>query len=593
VHAEPGAEERQGIELRGIGVSAGVVTGGVFRWNTEIELVAEYDLDEADLDAELGRFEQALDATRAQIHAIQQRVTDAIGVEGSQIFDAHILVVDDPVLTEEVRDRVRRERKNVECILNRVADRYVQALEAVDDDYLRDRASDIRDVTRRILRNLAGEDGHPGLQSASAAIVVAPDLLPSETAGLHLQAFIGIVTDLGSRTSHSAIMAQAMEIPAVVGLHDITSQVRPEDRLLIDGAQGIVIINPRPEQVEAFLAREGQRRAHQARLAALRDEPAETLDAYAIQLSANIEQVSDVDVLFKHGAQGVGLFRTEYLYLATDVLPDEDSQADTYAAIAARLDPHPFVIRTLDLGGDKLARLINTQAEVNPFMGWRAIRFCLDHPVLFKTQLRAILRASTHRNVRIMYPMVSNAQEVIRANQMLAEIKDELSAAGIPYNPDIEVGVMIEVPAAALTAELLVPHVRFFSLGTNDLVQYTLAVDRVNERVAHLYEPTHPAILKLIKLSIDVGHRNGIWITVCGEMAGNPMLALLLLGLGVDELSVSPPAVPLVKHVIRNVRYGDVEALAAAAMQSVCGDEVLDLCRELVVRTAPEVLDLL
>jgi phosphotransferase system enzyme I (PtsI) len=310
-------------------------------------------------------------------------------------------------------------------------------------------------------------------------------------------------------------------------------------------------------------------------------------------LSANIVQASDVDGLFKHGAQGVGLFRTEYLYLATDVLPDEDSQAETYAAIAARLDPHPFVIRTLDLGGDKLARLINTQAEVNPFMGWRAIRFCLDHPVLFKTQLRAILRASTHRNVRIMYPMVSNAYEVVRANQMLAEIKDELSAKGIPFNPDIEVGVMIEVPAAALTAELLVPHVRFFSLGTNDLVQYTLAVDRVNERVAHLYEPTHPAVLKLIKLSIDVGHRNGIWITVCGEMAGNPMLALLLLGLGVDELSVSPPAVPLVKHVIRNVRYGDVEALADAALQSVCGDEVLDLCRELVARTAPEVLDLL
>jgi len=240
VHAEPGPEERQGIELRGIGVSAGVVTGGVFRWNTEIELVAEYDLDEAGIDAELGRFEQALDGTRAQIHAVQQRVTDAIGVEGSQIFDAHILVVDDPVLTEEVRDRVRKERKNVECILNRVADRYVQALESVGDDYLRDRASDIRDVTRRILRNLAGEDGHPGPQSATAAIVVAPDLLPSETAGLHQQAFTGIVTDLGSRTSHSAIMAQAMEIPAVVGLHDITSQVRPEDRLLIDGAQGAV-----------------------------------------------------------------------------------------------------------------------------------------------------------------------------------------------------------------------------------------------------------------------------------------------------------------------------------------------------------------
>ena len=585
--------KRQAIELRGIGVSAGVVTGGVFRWNTEVELVAECDLDVSEVDGELRRFEEALDRTREQIHAIQQQVTDVIGVEGSQIFDAHILVVDDPVLTEEVRDRVRRELQNVECILNRVADRYVQAMEAVDDDYLRDRAGDIRDVTRRILRNLSGDAGQAPVHNASSSIVVAPDLLPSETASLHLQSFLGIVTDLGSRTSHAAIMAQAMEIPAVVGLHDVTSQVRPDDQLLIDGSQGIVIINPTPEQVEALLSRERQRREHQARLTDLRDKPAETRDAYSIQLSANIEQASEVDGLLKHGAQGVGLFRSEYLFLAADTLPDEELQTQTYSAIAERLDPDPFVIRTLDLGGDKLAKMINTQAEINPFMGWRAIRFCLDHPVLFKTQLRAILRASVHRNVRIMYPMVSNAHEVVRTNRLLEETKNELAAEGIPFNPDIEVGVMIEVPSAALTAELLVPHVRFFSLGTNDLVQYTLAVDRVNERVAHLYEPTHPAILKLIKMSIDIGHRNGIWISVCGEMAGNPMLALLLLGLGVDELSVSPPAVPLVKHVIRNVRYGDVESLAEAALRSECGDEVLTLCRDLVARTAPEVLDLL
>lgn len=589
---EAPSAERQGIELRGIGVSPGVASGTVFPWNTEIDLVGEYDIDDSATEAELQRFDQALDSTREQIHAIQQQVTDSIGVERSRIFDAHILVVDDPALIREVQDRVRSDLKNVDCVLNRVADRYIRALEAVDDDYLRDRASDIRDVTRRILHNLSGGVADESPREEGPSIVVAPDLLPSETAGLHLREIIGIVTDLGSRTSHSAIMAKAMEIPAVVGLHDVTGRVLPGDRLLIDGSRGIVIVNPLPDQVDAFQEREDQRLAHQARLVELRDQPAETRDAYAVQLSANIEQMSDVDGLIRHGAEGVGLFRTEYQYLAAETLPTEDVQAETYTAIAERLDPHPFVIRTLDLGGDKLAKLINTQAEVNPFMGWRAIRFCLDHPTLFKTQLRAILRASRHRNVKIMYPMVSNPREIVQANQMLDEVRAELDKEGIPYNPDIEVGVMIEVPAAALTAELLVPHVRFFSLGTNDLVQYTLAVDRINERVAHLYEPTHPAILKLIQLTIDIGHRNGVWITVCGEMAGNPMLAPLLLGMGVDELSVSPPAVPLVKHVIRNVRYGDVESLAEQALRSESGDEVLALCRDLVSRAAPEVLEL-
>lgn len=579
-------------ELKGIGVSSGVATGPVFLLTTEDDRIVERDIGDDDLAREVARFEDALIATRHQIHEIQKQVEEALGPESASIFDAHLLVVDDRALVEEVIRGLKKQKKNVEAVLRVVAERYAAALQRVEDDYLRERAVDIKDVTRRILRNLSGASGTSLEELTRPHILVANDLAPSEAATLDTKKILGFVTDLGSPTSHTAIMARALGIPAVVGMHDISVRVSPGDPLLIDGNAGTVVLHPTRDQLERYGKVQANRKLILDELKQLREEPAETKDGYSVVLSCNIELPADIDSVREQGGSGVGLFRTEYLYLAQKNLPGEDEQTDIYIKVAAGLAPDPVVIRTLDLGGDKFLSEIKTPAEVNPFMGWRAIRFCLAQPELFKIQLRAILRASMNDNVKLMYPMISNLDEVLRANELLDQCKLELSRSGVPFNDRLDVGVMIEVPSAALTANLIAPHVDFFSIGTNDLVQYTLAVDRVNERIAYLYEPTHPAILRLIKNTIDVGHEHGIWTGVCGEVAGNPVLVPLLVGLGADELSVSPSAVPMVKAVIRKLRFSQAEALAEKAMVSNSGATVMDQCRDLLRNIAPEILEL-
>lgn len=580
------------IQLKGIGVSSGVVTGPVFLMNADDYRIVERDISDEEIPREIGRFEEALIATRHQIHEIQKKVESELGPESASIFDAHLLVVDDRALVEEVIRGLKVQKKNVETVLRIVADRYAEALLRVQDDYLRERAVDVRDVTRRIIRNLSGADSVSLSQLTKPHILVANDLAPSEAAIIDKSKVLGFATDLGSPTSHTAIMARALGIPAAVGLHDISVRVSTGDQLLIDGTTGVVLIHPSHEQLERYGKVQESRRVILTELEQLKDQAAETRDGYAVVLSSNIELPTDVAMVKQYGSSGVGLFRTEYLYLAQKGLPTEDDQAAIYEKVAAELEPGPVVIRTLDLGGDKFLSQLKTPEEINPFMGWRAIRFCLAQPDIFKTQLRAILRASIHDNVKIMYPMISNLDEVLKANALLEECKQELKAQDIPFNEEIDVGVMIEVPSAALTAHLIAPHVKFFSLGTNDLVQYTLAVDRVNERIAYLYEPTHPAILRLIKNTIDVGHEHGIWTGICGEMAGNPLLVPLLIGLGVDELSVSPSAIPLVKDVIRKLQYSQAEELAESVMASGSGTDVMKQCRELVGHIAPEILEL-
>jgi phosphotransferase system enzyme I (PtsI) len=462
----------------------------------------------------------------------------------------------------------------------------------LEDDYLRERAVDVRDIARRLLRNLAGRSSSALANLEQPCIIIAHDLSPSETAGLNRKKVLGFATDLGSPTSHTAIMARALGIPAVVGMHDVSLRVVAGDPILIDGQHGQVFIHPAHDRIVHYEHQAADRRSIQTRLTALRDQPARTRDGYDIPLAANIEQPTDVDSVLTHGAIGIGLYRTEFLFVQSDHLPTEDEQTAAYESVARQVAPHPAIIRTMDIGGDKFISHLKMPQQVNPFMGWRAIRFCLAQPDIFKTQLRAILRASTLRNIKIMYPMISNVKEVIEANRLLAEAKTELAARGVAFDPDIEVGVMIEVPSAALTADLIAPHIRFFSIGTNDLVQYTLAVDRVNELVTNLYEPTHPAILKLIKNTIDVGHEHGLWTGVCGEMGGNPLLVPLLIGLGVDELSINAPGVPLVKAVIRSLRFSEAEELAQGALRSGSAEEVLESCRKLVNRIAPEILEL-
>ena len=587
------AQESTPTTFQGIGVSSGVATGPVFLLTTEEDRVVERTIGEEEIAREIARFEEALIATRRQLHEIQRQVSEAIGQESASIFDAHLLVVDDRSLVEEVIRGLSLHKKNVEAVLRVVADRYAQALLRVEDDYLRERAVDVRDVTRRILRNLSGSTSVSLARVQQPCIVVAHDLAPSEAAMINKEKVIAFATDLGSPTSHTAIMARALGIPAIVGLRDISVRVSSGDPVLLDGGKGVLIHRPTREDLEQYGKVEATRRTIQHNLARLRDVPAETLDGYHVQLSANIELPSDVDSVLEHGASGVGLFRTEYLYLSRKTLPTEEEQTAMYTQVAERLKPAHAVIRTLDLGGDKFVSHVKMPQEVNPFMGWRAIRFCLAQPEIFKTQLRAILRASRLGNIKIMYPMISNLEELLKANQLLEQCKVELRAKGQAFDEDIDVGIMIEVPSAALTAHLLAPHADFFSLGTNDLVQYTLAVDRVNERIAYLYQPTHPAIVRLIKNTVDVGHQHGIWTGICGEMAGNPVMVPLLIGLGVDEFSVSSSLVPVVKDVIRKLRFSEAEALADTVLRQESAVDVMNQCRELVGRVAPEVLELM
>ncbi len=580
------------IVLRGVGVCPGVASGPAFLLTADEVRVVERTIEEREIPREIARFEEALIATRRQLLEIQQRVGRALDQESASIFDAHLLVVDDRSFVEEVLRGLRATHRNVETVLRGVAERYVEALAGLDDDYLRERAADIKDVTRRILHNLAGQTKATLEGLKDPCLIVAGDLAPSDTAMLDRERVLGFATDLGSTTSHTAIMARALEIPAVVGLHDASVRISTGDPLLIDGGKGLVYVHPSPETLDRYGRLERVHRRLIARLDQLRDEPAQTRDGYMVNLAANIEMPHDVDAVFRHGAHGIGLFRTEFLFLTRDHLPDEAEQAAAYTEVVERLAPETVIIRTMDIGGDKFLSSIKTPPELNPFMGWRAIRFCLAQPEVFLTQLRAILRASARGRVKILYPMISNVDEVVHAQRILEQAKTELRDEGVPFDEAIETGLMIEVPSAALTAEQLAPHVQFFSLGTNDLIQYTLAVDRVNERITYLYEPTHPAILYLIRRTIEASHRAGIWTGICGEMAGNPVLAPLLIGLGVDELSMSPNQVPLVKEVVRSLHYHQTEALVESVRPSDSAGDILERCAALVRETAPDVAQL-
>jgi phosphotransferase system enzyme I (PtsI) len=578
--------------LRGIGVSPGVVIGPAYLMVDTDFHVVERGVSPAEVDQEIVRVEDALIATRQQIKGIQRDLNlRAAGGHGA-VLDAHLMVLDDCAFIEEVIAGIRDRRKNAEAVVKETVEKYASALAGLEDDYLRERMADVRDVGRRIVRNLCGQAGVSLNHLGRKHIIIAYDLAPSDTANLRKEMVIGFATDMGSPTSHTAVMARALEIPAVVGLHDVSRQVSTGDEVLIDGNKGVLIINPTRAHREEYGKVMEARQHIVEELSGLRLRPAQTPDGKRITLSANIEGPQEVDAVTSHGAEGVGLFRSEYLFLSRAEMVGEDEQAEAYLTVASRLAPHPVIVRTMDIGGDKFLPTRDGAREANPFLGCRSIRLSLQYGEVFKTQLRAILRASASGNVKIMYPMISNVGEVIRANELLEEAKRELAARGGKYDEGIEVGVMVETPAAALTADVLAEHVKFFSIGTNDLIQYTIAVDRVNELVAYLYEPTHPAVLRLVRSTIEAGHARGIWVGVCGEMAANPLLTPLLLGLGVDEMSMAPSAVPLVKDAVRSVSFARCRHLAEVALGCKTAVEVLAHCRELMRQSAPEVLEL-
>jgi len=551
------------VETRfhGMGVSPGIARGPIQVMRDELEEVDRCPIDPSQVSAEIARFESALVQTRIQILEMQQKIAEAIGTKDAGIFDAHLLVVEDRTLIDEVLRKLEAEHVNVEAVFHEVATKYADTLGQIDDPYLRERALDIQDVMRRVVRNLQGKAPKMMPLPGEAHILVAHNLTPSDAASLDRDRVLGIATDLGSRTSHTAIMARSLTIPAAVGLHDVTEQVESGAMALLDGYTGLLIVNPSPETLSYYGKVEIRQSEVTKELAELRERSATTRDGEHIVLSANIELPDDVTSVSAHGAEGIGLYRTEFLYLDRDSLPGEEEQYQTYRRVAESVRPHPLIIRTFDLGGDKIAGGIDVSDELNPFLGWRAIRFCLEHPEVFKPQLRAILRASELGNVKLMFPMISGKAELRRALEMVDECKSELASAGIPFNTEMQIGAMIEIPSAAICAESLADDVDFFSIGTNDLIQYAIAVDRVNERIAHLYEPSHPAVLRLIKMVADAAQKHNIWFGVCGEMAGDIELTPLLLGLGVDELSVSPALVPRVKSAIRGLSRKECKKL--------------------------------
>lgn len=580
----------QEVRFHGVGVASGIARGVVFLHKPDDEEPPKRRIDDSEVAKEIVRFESALIATRAQILEMQQRIAEAIGAKDASIFDAHLLVVEDRTLIDEVLRNLEKEKFNVEFVFSEVANRYAQTLSEIDDPYLRERAFDIHDVTRRVIRNLLGRSTKTLGTLDLPQVVVSHNITPSDTAMLNRQLVLGFATDVGSRTSHTAIMARSLNIPAVVGLKDISEKLRPGEHVLLDGTNGLVILNPSDQTLWEYGEIEVELEHVEEVLTGLRDTVSTTSDGRHVVLSANIELPEDVPLVIEAGAEGIGLYRTEFFFLNKNELPTEEEQYKAYRSVAQAMQPESIIIRTLDIGGDKFLSHSHLPAEINPFLGCRAIRFCLDRPDIFKAQLRAILRVSALGNVRMMFPMISGLSELRQAKEVLESCKAELREEGKPFREDMELGIMIEVPSAVLVADALAKEVDFFSIGTNDLIQYTIAVDRVNERIAHLYEPTHPAILRLIEMTVSAAHAHGIWVGVCGEMAGEITLTPLLLALGVDELSVSAGLVPRVKKAVQTLDTKECRELLEETRGLTSATEILARCEEVARRHYPELL---
>ncbi len=547
--------------FQGVPVSMGVAIGQVAKPKLELLNVGRDHIE--DPEHQIERFEKALGTSKRQLERLINSLRADERLTELKIVESQRMMLDDTTLLEGVKDHIRRLSCTAEYAVSEIVDHFVGTFAGFEDEYLRERVGDVRDMGERLIRNLMGKR-EPFLAGMDKqAIIVVHDLPPSAAAQIDPQKVLGLATDVGGVTSHTAIISRALEIPAVVGLSNLSRRAEEGDTLILDGRNGVVILDPAPKLLKKYRRIQKEERAKLKSLAKLRNLPSETSDGFTIELAANIELLSEVDAVRAYGAQGVGLYRSEFLFLNREDLPSEGEQYEAYSVVARQLAPQPVVIRTVDIGGDKFLSHPEVPVEINPYLGCRAIRFSLKKPDTFKVQLRAILRASATGNVRLMFPMVSSLEELREAKEIVEECKAELDSEGKSYDDGIEVGIMVEVPAVAVMADQFAREVDFFSIGTNDLIQYTLAVDRGNPAISELYQPFHPAVLRLLRTIVEAGHSAGIWVGLCGEMGANPLAVPFLVGLGIDELSVSPVNVPVVKATLRAISFREAAELAA------------------------------
>ncbi len=584
-------KNRPEVVLKGIPAAPGISIGPAFLMDQQDFIVPERDILQEEVAVEIARFEEAVSHTKQEIQTIKEKIALQVGSMDAQIFDAHLLVLEDCMLIDEVKKQIQSEKSSAESIFHRVIKRYVEVFEKIQDDYIKERSADVEDVGRRVLKHLMGESHSCDFdQLSDDIIIVAHDVSPSDAVMMYNKKILGFVTDVGGRTAHTAIIAKALGVPAVLGLKDATLRISNQDPMIIDGRKGVVIVNPSEETVLLYQKERDKIAQFEGSFSNLNDVPPETQDGRRIALMANFEMDDELPFVKKYRAEGIGLYRTEFFYMNRLDLPSEEEQYRAYRKIAEEMAPNPVIIRTLDLGGDKfLSSGIQLPREMAPFLGARAIRLCLEETDVFRTQLRAILRASAHGNVGMMYPMIAGPGELRAANSILKGVKQRLREKNVPFNENMPIGVMIEVPSAAMTADLLAKECNFFSIGTNDLIQYTLAVDRTNEKMAQFYEPGHPAVLRLIRRTISAAHDANIKVSLCGEMASDPTLAVVLLGLGLDSFSMSPASIPAIKRAIRSIRFSDAQELARQALRLSTGQEVEEFMTGELTKLAPDI----
>ena len=563
--------------ITGIPASPGIVFGKALVLKEEKIVLDFQKISEDQIESEVARFYAGREAAVEQLNSIHQRALKSLGEAKAAIFEGHLMILEDEELEEEIIDYLRSNKVNASVAASKIIDQQVEMLSEIDDEYLKERAGDIRDIGNRLIKNILGMHIVDLGDITEESILVAYDLTPSETAQLNLEKVLGFITDIGGRTSHTSIMARSLELPAIVGTNDVTARVNTGDYLILDAVNNRVYVNPTQAEIDELKTLEAKLAEEKAELAKLKDLPAVTLDGHKVDVVANIGTIRDCEGAHRNGAEGVGLYRTEFLFMDRDQLPSEEEQFIAYKEVVEAMEGRLVVLRTMDIGGDKELPYLNLPKEMNPFLGWRAVRIALDRREILHAQLRAVLRASAFGKLAVMFPMIISVEEIRELKSVLETLKAELRAEGKAFDENIQVGVMVETPSAAVNAKFLAKEVDFFSIGTNDLTQYTLAVDRGNELISHLYNPMSPSVLGLIKQVIDASHAEGKWTGMCGELAGDERATLLLLGMGLDEFSMSAISVPRIKKLIRHVNYQEVKALADEALQKPTAAEIEQL----------------